>query len=263
MISDDPVGFDALQPGEVSPRARETEDFNLLNPPQETGAQADFTQSDTWRVLRIQSEFVHAFEKMWQVKRAVAIFGSARLPESDPAYEMSRQVAEDFARAGWNIITGGGPGLMEAANRGAQPIARAQGNKYGSIGLNIQVPFEQGTNPYVETSLVFHYFFCRKTVFVKYASAFVIFPGGFGTLDELFEAITLVQTQKIAHFPIVLVGKEYWGGLLEWVRNTMLPRGTIGQRDLDLIYLTDDLDEVLSYVEEHTKPGQEPRIYAR
>lgn len=248
-----------LPPGEVSPRARETEDFNLLNPPQQTGSRDDFTQSDTWRVLRIQAEFVHAFETMHRVGRAVAVFGSARLPPADPAYQMAQALGEKFARAGWAVITGGGPGIMEAGNRGAQPIARAKGDPSLSIGLNVQLPFEQGTNPYVEKGLNFHYFFCRKVMFVKYASAFVIFPGGFGTLDELFESITLVQTQKIAHFPIVLVGSDYWGGLLDWVRTTMLPRGTISAHDLDLIYLTDDPDDALRHIEERTRALHLPR----
>jgi uncharacterized protein (TIGR00730 family) len=151
-------------------------------------------------VLRIQSEFVYAFERMCKVGPAVAIFGSARLPESDPAYAQAQELAEKLTRAGWAVITGGGPSIMEAANRGAQPIARAKGDPMLSVGLNIQLPFEQGINPYVEAPLNFRYFFCRKTIFVKYSRAFVIFPGGYGTLDELFEAITLVQTHKIAHF---------------------------------------------------------------
>lgn len=233
--------------------ARRTDDFDLLNPPHDLAPSEDFTQSDTWRVLRIQSEFVYAFERMSRVKRAVAMFGSARLPESDPAYELARQTAELFARGGWAVMTGGGPGVMEAANRGAQPIARERKNKYVSIGLNIELPFEQGTNQFVSMPLNFHYFFCRKTIFVKYASAFVILPGGFGTLDELFEAVTLVQTGKIAHFPIVLVGRDYWGGLLDWIKSTMLPRATISPEDLDILHLTDDPHEVLRIVEEHTR----------
>jgi uncharacterized protein (TIGR00730 family) len=261
----------------VTAAARHTDDFALLNPsgPEE---EQHFTQSDTWRILRIQSEFVHSFERMSKVGPAVAVFGSARLQEDSPYYGMAREVSCKLARSGWAIITGGGPGLMEGANRGAQegelgaingtpcceaePQPRAQMNAphrtHLSVGLNIELPFEQHPNPYIDHEINFHYFFCRKTNFVKYASAFVILPGGFGTMDELFESITLVQTRKIQNFPIILMGKQYWSGLIEWIRNTMIPEGTILPADLDLIHITDDVDEAVQWVFEHTRQVRHP-----
>lgn len=240
----------------VQEAAKQTDDFALLNPKIPVDHQKDFTDSDTWRVLRIQSEFVHSFEVMSRVGPAIAVFGSARLPETSPYYEATRQVAKMLAKRGWAVITGGGPGLMEAGNRGAR-----EGQKPGeklSIGLNIELPFEQGLNPYVDVGMNFRYFFCRKTNFVKYSSGFVIFPGGFGTLDEFFEAITLVQTHKIQDFPVVLYGSQYWGGLLAWMRETLVSNGTILPADLDLIYLCDDAQEAVDYIFENTRDVRHP-----
>jgi len=238
--------------------AQETDDFALLNQTDSAEVAQHFTQSDTWRIFRIMSEFVHAFEVLSKVGPAVAIFGSARLPESSPYYQAACTVSERLAHAGWAIITGGGPGIMEAANRGAYTAATALNEDKISVGLNVELPFEQQTNRYVDTKLHFHYFFCRKMNFVKYTSAFVIFPGGFGTLDELFEAVTLVQTRKVQNFPVVLFGTEYWQGLLEWIRTTMIPHGTILPSDLELLRLTDDPDEVVWWVSEYTKQLRHP-----
>jgi uncharacterized protein (TIGR00730 family) len=247
---------------------RDTKDFELLN-------NSSFTQSETWRVLRIQSEFVHSFERMSEIGPAVAVFGSARLGEGAPYYELAREVSHKLAHSGWAIITGGGPGLMEAANRGAhegelaslalpatdneaRPQMNAPSRTKLSVGLNIELPFEQSANPYLDTEINFHYFFCRKTNFVKYASAFVILPGGFGTMDELFESLTLVQTHKIENFPIVLMGTRYWQGLLDWIRDVMVSCGTITPADLDLIYVTDDADDAVRYIFEHTRTVRHP-----
>jgi uncharacterized protein (TIGR00730 family) len=195
---------------------------------------------------------------MSKVGPAVAVFGSARLPETSPYYQAAQELSEKLARAGWCVITGGGPGLMEAANRGAHVIGELHGDKKISVGLNIELPFEQSTNAYVDTTLNFRYFFCRKTNFVKYASAFVVFPGGFGTMDELFDSLTLVQTGKIQNFPVVLFGKAYWQGLFDWICNTMIPHGTILPADLDLLHLSDDMDEVVQYICEHTREVRHP-----
>ena len=247
--------------GDVEKAARQTDDYALLNPTAPDWMQANFTQSETWRVFRIMSEFVHSFEVMSKVGPAIAVFGSARLDESSPYYHSAVEVSTLLARAGWAVLTGGGPGIMEAANLGAHSVAAKNfepDNDRLSIGLNIELPFEQGTNPYVDTSLHFHYFFCRKTNFVKYASGFVIFPGGYGTLDELFEALTLVQTRKIQNFPIVLFGKAYWQGLLDWMATTMVPRGTILPADLKMMHLTDDPQEVVNWIFENTKQVRHP-----
>ncbi len=217
-----------------------TEDRKLLDERPEV--RVDFRRSDAWRVLRIASEFVEGFDMLGDVTRAVTIFGSARTAADDPYYVAARRTAELLARAGYAIITGGGPGIMEAANHGARD------GKGRSIGCNIELPFEQIVNPYVDKAVDFRYFFVRKTMFIKYSSAFVIFPGGFGTLDELFEALTLIQTGKISHFPVVLVGKEYWGGLYGWLKNAVLNGQKIGQADLELLQLTDDPDEAAALV---------------
>ena len=217
-----------------------TQDEKLLQTPLRKDTK--FTDSDPWRVLRIQGEFVEGFDVLSNLGTAVTIFGSARTPESDPIYQAAVETARLLAEAGLVIITGGGPGIMEAGNRGAQ----LGGGK--SIGLNIELPFEQGTNPYVETAINFRYFFVRKTMFVKYAQAFVIFPGGFGTLDELFESLTLIQTGKIHNFPVILFGSTYWAGLLEWLRNTMLESGKISVHDLDLIVVSDSPEQVRDLV---------------
>lgn len=236
--------------------AKGTDDFALLNPGRPPALQEHFTESDTWRVLRIQSEFVHSFEMMSKVGPSVAIFGSARLPESSPYYEAARECAKRLAKSGWAIITGGGPGIMEAANRGARDACTP--DQKMSIGLGIELPFEQRMNQYVDAGINFRYFFCRKVNFVKYASAFVIFPGGFGTLDEFFEALTLVQTHKIQDFPVVVFGSDYWRGLIDWMHATLVQQGTILPSDLNLIHLTDDPTEVVEYVFEHTRGVRHP-----
>jgi len=207
-------------------------------------------KTDPWRVLRIMGEFVEGFEKLGDVQDAVAIFGSARTLEADPSYQMAVTTARLLAAAGFPIITGGGPGIMEAANRGA---VEADGL---SIGANIELPHEQGTNRYVRRSMFFRFFFVRKMMFMKYSMAFVVFPGGFGTLDELFEALTLIQTGKVSSFPVVLVGTTYWGPLVQWLRETVLSKGNIGAEDLDLFYLTDDPEEVLRIVSAAKGNGQ-------
>jgi uncharacterized protein (TIGR00730 family) len=220
---------------------RPTEDEQLLVSPNQRAQpqhQADFTHTDPWRVLRIQGEFVAGFDALADVGPAVTIFGSARTPRDHPSYGVAVATARRLARAGFAIITGGGPGIMEAANRGARE------GKGRSIGCGIELPHEQGLNPFVDEAVNFRYFFVRKTMFVKYAEAFVIFPGGFGTLDELFEALTLIQTGKVRNFPVVLVGEDYWRGLIDWARGTLLAENKIGQGDLDLLQCTDDPAEV-------------------
>lgn len=222
---------------------RPTEDEELLNrpvpsmPTASAPEQAAFTHTDPWRVLRIQGEFVHAINALASVGAGVAVFGSARFLEGSRDYGAARELGRKLAEAGFAVITGGGPGLMEAANRGA---AEAGGL---SIGCNIELPFEQAQNHYANLSINFRYFFVRKTMFVKYASGFVIFPGGLGTLDELFEALTLVQTRKIKRFPIVLYGSAYWKGLLDWIEGTQLSAGAISAEDLNLLVVTDSVDE--------------------
>jgi uncharacterized protein (TIGR00730 family) len=246
---------------DVHEAAKATTDFALLNPCAESYQELHFTETDTWRVFRIMSEFVHSFEIMSKVGPAVAIFGSARMNEKSPYYKQAVRVSEKLANNGWAIITGGGPGIMEAANRGAQIGNPDPTDRMVSIGLNIELPFEQDLSPYVDTGIRFRYFFCRKTSFVKYSSAFIIFPGGFGTLDELFEALTLVQTHKIQNFPIVLFGTKYWRGLLDWLQETMVPCGTILPADLDLLYLTDDPDDVVRHVFENTQQVRHPKTW--
>ena len=211
---------------------------------QERALQTDFTHTDPWRVFRIMSEFVDGFDELSQVPPSVAIFGSARTKLEDPDYQAAVQTARLLAKAGFGIITGGGPGIMEAGNRGAQ-----DGDNV-SIGCNIELPFEQGSNPYLDISLDFRYFFVRKTMFVKYAEAFVIFPGGFGTMDELFEALTLIQTKKVSHFPVILYNSRYWAGLINWIRDTMLTTNKIHQEDLGLLMLSDDPQEICRIVVE-------------
>jgi uncharacterized protein (TIGR00730 family) len=199
----------------------------------------DWVHTDPWRVLRIQSEFVEGFGALAELGAAVSVFGSARIGHDDPFYALGEQLGRRLAQAGFAVITGGGPGAMEAANKGA---LEAGGT---SVGLGIELPFEAGMNEWVDVGVNFRYFFARKTMFVKYAQGFVVMPGGFGTLDELFEALTLVQTQKVTSFPIVLVGTDYWGGLVDWIRSTMLAEGKIRADDLDMFCLTDDVDEVV------------------
>jgi uncharacterized protein (TIGR00730 family) len=201
--------------------------------------------------MRIQSEFVEGFGALAELGPAVSVFGSARTAPGSPFYELATQVARRLVEAGYAVITGGGPGAMEAANKGALEAGGA------SVGLGIELPFEQGLNEYVNLGVNFRYFFARKTMFVKYAQGFIVLPGGFGTLDELFEAVTLVQTQKVTSFPIVLLGRDYWSGLLDWLRRAALEAGTVSPKDIDLLHLTDDVDEAVRLVvaaENHVSP---------
>jgi uncharacterized protein (TIGR00730 family) len=203
---------------------------------------SDWVHTDPWRVLRIQAEFVEGFGLLAELGKAVSVFGSSRARAGTPQYDLAMRITAGLARAGYTVITGGGPGIMEAANRGA---ASARGT---SVGLGIELPQEQGLNEYVDIGLEFRYFFVRKTMFVKYSQAFVVLPGGFGTLDELFEAVTLVQTGKITRFPIVLVGSSYWSGLLSWLRDVAAAEGKVPLADLDLLNLADDPDEVVEII---------------
>jgi uncharacterized protein (TIGR00730 family) len=226
-----------------SPRISLTEDERLLTPaPVAIDRRAPFTSTDPWRVLRIMGEFVEGFDTLSDIRNAVTIFGSARTKGDDAYYQKALETARLLAREGFPIITGGGPGVMEAANRGAQ-----EGNGL-SIGCNIELPFEQGTNAYVERSINFRYFFVRKTMFVKYSTAFVVFPGGYGTMDELFEALTLVQTGKVKQFPVVLFGRAYWQGLADWLRDRVAGEGKIATEDLQLIRITDDPAETVRWI---------------
>ncbi len=206
----------------------------------------DIKSNDSWSIFKIMSEFVEAFDRMAKIGPCVSIFGSARTKEDSPYYQLGVQIAGDLSQRGYGIISGGGPGIMEAANRGAQKGVGP------SVGLNIDLPFEQNHNTYIDPAhnLEFDYFFVRKVIFVKYSQAFVIMPGGFGTLDELFEALTLIQTKKIANRPIVLVGKEYWKGLTSWIEQTMLLEGNISKSDLSLYKLVDTSEEAVEYIED-------------
>ncbi len=223
---------------DLQPVEHVTQDEQLLQTPRPD----EFRRSDTWRVFRIMGEFVEGFDELAATTRGVSVFGSARTPAGHPYYEQARETGALLAGEGFTVITGGGPGIMEAANRGAFEAGGV------SVGCNIELPFEQGGNPYVTRSLTFKYFFVRKTMFVKYSTAFVIFPGGFGTLDELFEALTLIQTRKIKNFPVVLVGRDYWGGLVEWVKERLLAEGMIGDPDLLMLRLTDSPAEAVEIV---------------
>jgi len=229
-----------LRGGEPDPQTMgTTTDQRLLD----RRGPTDWVHTDPWRVLRIQSEFVEGFGLMAELGTAVSVFGSARTRPGTPDYDAAERVGGALARAGYAVITGGGPGIMEAANKGA---SQAGGT---SVGLGIELPFEQRLNDWVDIGLQFRYFFARKTMFVKYAQAFVVFPGGFGTLDELFEALTLVQTHKVTSFPVVLYNTTYWAGLLEWVRSTLVDAGNISADDVDLIHVTDDIDEIVDIIE--------------
>ena len=215
----------------------------------------DFTKEDTWRIFRILSEFVEGFEVLSQVGKAVSIFGSSRSKPDNQYYKLAEQTAYLLSKAGYAVITGGGPGIMEAGNRGAR---RAKGH---SVGLNIQIPMEQKANAYIDTLLDFHYFFVRKVMFVKYAKAFVIMPGGFGTLDEFYEAINLIQTQRIPRFPVVLFGKDYWEGMLEWLHDNVLRAGNISPEDLELFKVADRPQEVVSIIKKFYPPSRrKPRV---
>jgi uncharacterized protein (TIGR00730 family) len=232
----------------TSRTGEKTEDEKLLERPKQPRPtprdpqRGEFTHGDPWRVLRILGEYVHGFDALAEVGAAVAVFGSARTKEADPMYAAAREVGRRLAEAGFAVITGGGPGIMEAANRGARDAGGL------SVGCNIELPKEQGINPYVDVAVNFRYFFCRKTMFVKYSEGFVLFPGGYGTLDELFEALTLIQTRKIQRFPVVLFGSSYWQGLMAFLRQQVLPRGNIDAEDVELVRLTDSAEEACRYV---------------
>jgi len=200
--------------------------------------------SDVWSIFKIMGEFIDGYDKLFKIGPCVSIFGSARFNEDEDYYEMAQYTSKKITEKGFGVITGGGPGIMEAANKGAQ---EGEGK---SVGLGISLPHEQGLNPYVDHDYVinFNYFFARKVMFVKYAQGFIVFPGGFGTLDEFFEAMTLIQTRKINEFPIILIGTEYWSGLVDWIKNTMLKNGTISEEDVDLFHLTDDADEAVDII---------------
>jgi uncharacterized protein (TIGR00730 family) len=202
---------------------------------------AGWVHTDPWRVLRIQAEFVEGFGALAELGPAVSVFGSARTSPDDPMYAAASDIAAKLCGAGYAVITGGGPGAMEAANRGASECGGV------SVGLGIELPHEQGMNEWVDLGVNFRYFFVRKTMFVKYAQGFIVLPGGFGTMDELFEALTLAQTGKVTSFPIVLFGSAYWGGLVDWLRDTMLADGKVGPADIDMLHVTDDVDEAVSY----------------
>jgi uncharacterized protein (TIGR00730 family) len=221
-----------------------TTDQNLLD----SAGPGDWVHTDPWRVLRIQAEFVEGFGALAELGPAVSVFGSARIGPDAPAYRLGEEVGAALVEAGFAVITGGGPGTMEAANKGA---ALAGGT---SVGLGIELPFETGLNDYVNLGINFRYFFARKTMFVKYAQGFIVLPGGFGTLDELFEAVTLVQTGKVTHFPIVLVGVDYWSPLLDWMGSALLGEGTVTTRELELVTLTDDPAEAVRTVLEAQPP---------
>ena len=235
----DETPFDPTRdPKRPFPHERETEDERML----ESLEEIDVIGRDTWRIFRIMGEFVAGFEEMSKIGTGVSIFGSARTSPDEPIYQACVETARLIGEAGFSIITGGGPGIMEAANKGAQLAG------VPSVGCNIELPFEQESNPFLDHSIDFRYFFVRKTMFVKYACAFVIFPAGFGTMDELFEALTLIQTSKVRNFPVVLYGSEYWKGLLDWIDGTMLPEGKIATEDVGLMYVTDDPQEVADHI---------------
>lgn len=227
-----------ISPNQPVPNERIQEEDHAF----ERALNFDFTMTDPWRVFRIMSEFVNGFDVLAHIPPSIAVFGSARTKTDDPFYAAATETARLLAEAGFGIITGGGPGIMEAANKGAQ-----EGGNL-SIGCNIELPFEQNSNAYLDISLDFRYFFVRKTLFVKYSSAFIIFPGGFGTMDELFEALTLIQTKKVSNFPIILYGSQYWSGLMNWLRETMLGVENILPKDLDLLRVSDDPKEICQIV---------------
>ena len=228
---------------EAIARVRRTEDESLLR----RSPRPEFLDSDPWRSLRILSEFVEGFDALASVGPAVSVFGSARIGPNHRNYRKARRLGELLAKAGYAVITGGGPGIMEAANRGCHEAGGL------SVGCNIELPMEQGLNPYVDLGVEFRYFFARKTMFVKYADAFVIYPGGYGTLDELFEALTLIQTKKIRDFPVVLIGSEYWAGLLDWVKGTLVDEAAINPEDVDLLRITDDEEEACEIIDAYVK----------
>ncbi|NOT47294.1 MAG: TIGR00730 family Rossman fold protein [Acidobacteria bacterium] len=227
-----------------------TDDEVLLRSPE---PEDEYKTSDSWRVFRILGEFVGGFDDLATITRGISIFGSARTREEDPMYEAARETAKLLAEQGFEIITGGGPGIMEAANRGAFEAGKV------SVGCNIELPFEQMPNPYLTKSLTFKYFMVRKTMFIKYSNAYIIFPGGFGTMDELFEALTLIQTRKIRNFPVVLFGSQYWRGLLAWITSTMLNEHNINEEDLGLIHLTDSPKDAVDFILKTSSAGEKNR----
>jgi uncharacterized protein (TIGR00730 family) len=210
---------------------------------------SDWVHTDPWRVMRIQAEFVEGFGQLAELGKAVSVFGSARTHRDSAEYALGEKVGRALAEAGFAVVTGGGPGAMEAANKGACEAGGV------SVGLGIELPFEQELNDYVDVGINFRYFFARKTMFMKYSQAFCVLPGGFGTMDELFEALTLVQTGKVTRFPVVLLGTAYWSGLVDWVRETMLPAGMIGEADLALISVTDDVREAVEIIRQSQQWG--------
>ena len=223
----------------IPPKPREAlEDRKLLDRP----SRHEVLQSESWRVLRITSEFVAGFDHLAEVYPAVSIFGSARTQLANEYYDAAVKTAELIGKAGFAVITGGGPGIMEAANKGARQAGAL------SIGCNIELPFEQKVNAYIDKAMTFRYFFVRKTMFIKYSEAFITFPGGFGTLDELMGALTLIQTKKITNFPVILFGKKYWGGMINWLRDHVLAANNIHKQDIDSIYVTDDPEHVVDIV---------------
>ena len=247
-------GLPEKQRGPVTLRRGQVQDSTTDQRLLDSRGPSDWVHTDPWRVLRIQSEFVEGFGLLAELPRAVSVFGSARTRPDAPEYELGRQVGAALAEAGWAVITGGGPGVMEAVNRGATEAGGL------SVGLGIELPFEQRLNEWVDLGINFRYFFARKTMFVKYAQAFVILPGGFGTMDELFEALTLVQTHKVNQFPVVLMGTAYWQGLLDWLRSVMLREGYLSPGDLELVHLTDDVAEAVAVIEEaESRRDEHPR----
>jgi len=202
----------------------------------------DLSYRDSWRLFKIMAEFVDGFDTLNEIGPAVSIFGSARLPKEDPIYELTYHIAKKLSEAGYSIITGGGPGVMEAGNKGA----KEGGGK--SIGLNIKLPMEEKPNPYIDIKLDFRYFFVRKVMFLKYAQAYIGMPGGFGTLDEIFEAVTLIQTKRMKPFPLVLVGSDYWGPLMDWINEHLLKKGYISSEDMELLTVMDDPDDVVKFI---------------
>ncbi|GAA4690278.1 TIGR00730 family Rossman fold protein [Pseudonocardia yuanmonensis] len=212
---------------------------------------SDWVHTDPWRVMRIQAEFVEGFGMLAELPRAVTVFGSARTPRDHHEYAVGRALGTALAEAGYAVVTGGGPGAMEAVNKGCQEAGGL------SVGLGIELPFEQGLNDWVDLGINFRYFFVRKTMFVKYSQAFVCLPGGFGTLDELFEALTLVQTKKVTKFPVVLLGSHYWQGLYDWIAGPVLESGKIGEKDLALLHVTDDVDDAVKVVHDAYRAWEE------
>ncbi|HSE08075.1 MAG TPA: TIGR00730 family Rossman fold protein [Nocardioidaceae bacterium] len=239
-----------IPPGPTKQRGREsmrrrafqrsTTDQRLLD----SRGPSDWVHTDPWRVLRIQSEFVEGFGSLAELGPAISVFGSARTSREDPMYALAEEVGRALTHAGFAVVTGGGPGIMEAANKGACESGGV------SVGLGIELPFEAGLNDFVDLGINFRYFFARKTMFVKYAQGFVVLPGGFGTFDELFEALTLVQTQKVTSFPIILMGADYWSGLVDWLRDTVFADGKVSEADLDMFHVTDDVSEVVRIFQE-------------